>query len=64
MVEPKLFQHSLIFTFGLIGFCTHLFIITRQYLQFDIETVVDTNFAEQTIIIPDLSLCRFIINDC
>lgn len=58
MVDRKFIQHSLIVAFSLVGFFIHLFIITARYLQFEIETVVETNFAENTIVIPDLSLCK------
>ena len=59
MAEPKSIRHSLIVTFSLLGFFAHMGIITLQYLQFEIETVVETNFAENTLVIPDLTLCKF-----
>ena len=57
----KPFKNTIIIILCSIGFTIHIYSITEQFLKFEIETEVETNFAESTLIVPDLSLCKCLI---
>lgn len=61
MTKSKIIQDWVIVILCIFGFAAHLISVSEQYFKFEIETEIETNFAEHDLIIPDLSFCKLSI---